>query len=118
VRISTVTTNLFLVNLGAPYSQLKKKSNSVAFHHVCEGSVLDECKTTYINTHGNIPDLMTKNLPYGEKRTKFFKMLFHFLTPSLDVGEEAYYHAAAAATMVLPGSWTETFVGAVTVYEE
>ena len=31
-----------LVNSGTLHSQLKKKSNSVAFHHVCEGSALDE----------------------------------------------------------------------------
>ena len=31
-----------LVNLAVPHSQLKKKSNSVAFHHVREGSALDE----------------------------------------------------------------------------
>jgi len=31
-----------LVNLGTPHSPLKKKSNSVAFHHIREGSTLDE----------------------------------------------------------------------------
>ena len=31
-----------LENLTIPYSQLKKKSNSVAFHHVREGFALDE----------------------------------------------------------------------------
>ena len=63
-----------LVDLGTPHSQLKKKSNSVAYHHVLEGSALDEWRTTYINTHENIADLMTKNLPSGVKRTKFCKM--------------------------------------------
>ena len=31
-----------VVNLGTPHSQLKKKSNSVAFHRVFEGSIIDE----------------------------------------------------------------------------
>ena len=63
-----------LVNLAIPHSQLKKKSNSVAFHHAREGSALDEWRAIYINTHENITDLLTKNLPSGEKRTKFCKM--------------------------------------------
>ena len=53
--------------------------------------------------HENIADLMTKNLPSGAKVTKFCKMLLHFLTPSIEVGEEADHHAAAAALKVLPG---------------
>ena len=36
-----------LVNLGTPHSQLKKKSNSVAYHHVREDAALDEWRTTY-----------------------------------------------------------------------
>ena len=47
-----------LVNLETAHSQLKTKSNSVAFHHVREGSPLDEWKTTYLNTHDNIADLI------------------------------------------------------------
>ena len=107
-----------LVNLGTPHSQLKKKSNSVAFHHVREGSALDEWRTTYINMHENIADLLTKNLPSGANRTKFCQTLLHFLKPSLDVGIEADHHAAAASMMVLPWSWIEAFVGEVDVYEQ
>ena len=68
-----------LVNLAIPRCQLKKMSNSVVFLHVREGSALDEWRATYINTHENIADLLTKNLPSGEKRTKFFKMLLYYL---------------------------------------
>ena len=77
-----------LVNLGTPHSQLKKKSNSVAFHHVREGSALDEWRTSYINTHDNIADLMTKHLSSGEKRTKFCKMLLHFLSQVLRLAKK------------------------------
>ena len=90
----------------------------MAFHHVREGSALDEWRTTYINTHENIADLLTKNLPSGAKRTKFCKTLLHFLEPSLDVGKEADHHAAAASMMVLPGNWIEALVGAVEAYEK
>ena len=107
-----------LVNSGTPQSQLKKKSNSVAFHHVREGSTLDEWRTTYINTHENITDLLTKNLPSGPKRTKFCKMLLHFLEPNLDAGKKTDHHAAAALTMVLPENWIEAFVGTAMIYKE
>ena len=106
------------MNSGTPHSQLKKKSNSVAYHHVCEGAALDEWRTTYINTHTNIADLMTKNLPSGIKRTKFCKMLLHFLTPSIEAGEEDGHHTAAAAIKVLSGQWIEAIIGVVSVWEE
>ena len=107
-----------LVNSGTPHSQLKKKSNSVAYHHCREGSALDEWRTTYINTHENIADLMTKNLPSGAKRTKFCQMLLHFLSPSIEAGKEDDHHAAAAAVNVIPGRWFEAMIGAITVWEE
>ena len=89
----------------------------MAFHHVREGSALDEWRTTYINTHENIADLMTKNLPSRAKRTKFYKMLLHFLTPSIEVGEEACHHATAAALKALPGQWIEAIIGSMEVWE-
>ena len=75
-------------------------------------------RTTYINKHANISDLLTKNLPSGVKRTKFCKMLLHFLVPSFDVGEEADHTVTATAVKVLPGSWNEAVVGQVTVWEK
>ena len=94
-----------LVNYEILHSQLKKKkSNSVAFYHVREGSTLDEWRTIYINTHENIADLLTKNLPSRAKRKHFCKMLLHFIKPSLDVGKKVDHHAAVAAIIVLPGS--------------
>ena len=50
-----------LANTTTPHSQLKKKSNSVAYHHCREGAAFDEWRTTYINTHLNPSDLLTKN---------------------------------------------------------
>ena len=88
-NVQRASDNKFvLVNSGTPHSQLKKKSNSVAYPHVREGSTLDEWRTTYINMNENITDLMTKNLPSGVKRTKFCKMLLHFLTPSIRLAKK------------------------------
>ena len=89
----------------------------MAFHHVREGSALDEWRIIYINTHENIADLLTKNLSSGAKRTKFCKMLLHFLTPSIDVGEEADQQATVAAVKVLPGRWIEAILWVFDVWE-
>ena len=68
-----------LANTTAPDSQLKKKSNSIAYHFVREGCARDEWRTTYVNTHDNPADLLTKPLPSGEKRSKFIRMLLRYL---------------------------------------
>lgn len=68
-----------LANTTKPESMIKKKSNSIAYHYVREGVARDEWRTTYILTHDNVADLMTKPLPSGEKRWKFVRMLLHHL---------------------------------------
>ena len=68
-----------LVNSSMPHSTLKKKSNSIAFHFVREGTARDEWRVAYINTHDNPSDMLTKPLPSGEKRRKFCQMvLYHY----------------------------------------
>ena len=62
-----------------PDSTLKKKSQSIAYHFVCEGSAHGEWRTAYVNTHDNKADLLTKLLPNGEKRWKFVKNLLHHI---------------------------------------
>ena len=66
-----------LANATIPESVLKKKCHSVAYHFIREGCARDEWRMTYINTHENDSDLLTKVLPYGEKRRKFVKNLIH-----------------------------------------
>jgi hypothetical protein len=68
-----------LANTTMPHSVLKKKSNSIAYHFVREGCAKDEWRTTYVNTHSNPADLLTKPLPAGEKRKKFVQMILHHL---------------------------------------
>ena len=69
-----------LANSTRPFSVLKKKSSSIAYHFVREGVARDEWRTTYINTHDNLADLFTKPLGGGEKRTKFTGMILHHVT--------------------------------------
>ena len=66
-----------LVNSSQPDSVLKKKSNSIAYHYVREGSATDEWRITYIPTGDNVADLLTKPLGGGEKRQKFIEMILH-----------------------------------------
>ena len=68
-----------LANTSEPGSTLKKKSQSIAYHFVREGVAKDEWRTTYVNTHDNESDLLTKQLPYGEKRMRFVTKLLHHI---------------------------------------
>ena len=40
-----------LANNTMPGSTLKKKTQSIAFHHIREGTARDEWQTAYVNTH-------------------------------------------------------------------
>ena len=68
-----------LANTSIPDSTLKKKSQSIAYHFVCEGAARDEWRTSYINTHENEADLLTKLLPSGDKRKRFVESLLHHI---------------------------------------
>jgi hypothetical protein len=71
-----------LANTTIPDSTLKKKSQSIAYHFVREGSARNEWRTTYVNTHDNQADLLTKPLPSGEKRKGFVRSLLHHIYQS------------------------------------
>ena len=69
-----------LANTTNPTSTLKKKSNAIAYHFVCECVARDEWRTAYINTHNNIADMLTKPLS-SPKRWKFVCMVLHHIYP-------------------------------------
>ena len=69
-----------LANTTMPDSTLKKKSQSIAYHFVCEGSACGEWRTAHVNMHDNEADLPTKSLPNGEKRWKFVTNLLHHIS--------------------------------------
>ena len=68
-----------LANMTKPGSTLKKKSQSIAYHVVCEGVARDEWQTSYVNTHENESNLLTKELPFSEKRKQFIQNLLHHI---------------------------------------
>ena len=49
-----------LTNTANPGSTIKKKSQSICFHFICEGCDHDEWRTAYVKTCENIADLLTK----------------------------------------------------------
>jgi hypothetical protein len=79
-----------LANTTIPDSTLKKKSQSICYHYVREGAARDEWRTTYVNTHDNEADLLTKLLPSGVKRRGFVRSILHHI-----------FGAAAAAVCVM-----------------
>ena len=77
--------DLFFNYVAKEDSTLKKKSQSIAYHFVREGVARGEWRTTYINTHLNEADLLTKPLPNGAKRKQFvMNMLHHILGVGCD----------------------------------
>ena len=68
-----------LANTTIPDSTLRKKSQSIAYHFVREGSARDEWRTSYVNTNDNESDILTKVLPFGEKRKRFVRNLLHHI---------------------------------------
>jgi hypothetical protein len=69
-----------LVNSSKPFSVLKKKSSSIAYHFVREGVAKDEWRCVYVLTHNNPSDLLTKPIPGGEKRVKLTSMILHHIS--------------------------------------
>ena len=67
-----------LANASTPESALRKKSVSVAYNFVREGSAADEWRATYVDTNDNLADLLTKPL-FGEKRKSLVKRILHHL---------------------------------------
>jgi hypothetical protein len=79
---------LVLANTTIPDSTLKKKSQSIAYHFVREGSARNEWQTSYVNTNENESDLLMKLRPDKEKRKRFVKQLLQHICDIGDVNNE------------------------------
>ena len=66
-----------LAHTTIPDSTLKKNSQSIAYHLVREGDARDEWRTSYVNTHDNEADLLTKQLLHGERKGFVCNVLHH-----------------------------------------
>ena len=74
-----------LANITIPDSTLKKKSQSIAYHFVREGVARDDWRTAYVRSELNASELLTKQLPYGEKMKSFVRNISHHIFRSDDV---------------------------------
>ena len=68
-----------LANMTIPDSALNKKSQSIAYHFICERAVRDEWHIAYVSMHDNEADLLTKLLPGGEKHKGIVQNLLHHI---------------------------------------
>jgi hypothetical protein len=57
----------------------EEEEPSIALHFVGEGAARDKWRTSYVNTHNNEADLLTKLLPSGEKRKGFVQGIPHHI---------------------------------------
>ena len=64
-------------NTQRPESTLKKKSNSICFHAVCEAVAMGECLTGHIKTHENPADIAIKVLPGGQKQDHLIRLILY-----------------------------------------
>ena len=68
-----------LANTTIPDSKLKKKNQSICCHVVREGSAWDVWRTGYVKSELNEADLLTKQLPFGDKRKRFIRNILHHI---------------------------------------
>ena len=68
-----------MANTTLPESALKKKCQSIAYHLVREGVTRDKWRTAYVKSAMNEADLLTKQLPSGDKRRGFVMNLLHHI---------------------------------------
>ena len=66
-----------LSNISVPNSMLKKKSNSIAYHFIREGTAKDECRFQYIKSAENPADILASAIA-GEidRKCKVSMMLY------------------------------------------
>ena len=69
-------------NTQRPESMLKKKSNSICYHAICEAVAMGECLTGHVSsTHDNpAKNICTKVIPGGRKRDHLVGLLLHNVT--------------------------------------
>ena len=63
-------------NCSNPNSQLKKKSNSIAYHYVRERVAVGVCYISYVPSADNLADMLTKTQP-GEVRGRLAKQVLY-----------------------------------------
>jgi hypothetical protein len=72
--------NMYVVhNTQRPESVLKKNSNSIFYHAVCEYAAMGESIIGNVPSVDNPADICTKVVPGGQKRNHLIRLLLHDL---------------------------------------
>lgn len=71
-----VDNSSVVLNATAPSSTLKRKHNSIAYHHVHEAIAALIIRIGKVNGKKNLADMFTKSLPVGELTTMIRKILY------------------------------------------
>jgi hypothetical protein len=66
-------------NTNRPESVLKKKSNSIYYHAVCESAAMGESIIGHVPPVDNPADICTNVVPGGKKRNHLICLLLHDL---------------------------------------
>jgi len=66
-----------LSNISVPSSMLKKKSNSIAYHFVREGTARDEWRFDYVKSCNNPADILAWSRTGGQDRRKKVSMILY-----------------------------------------
>ena len=66
-----------LCNTSVPDSTLKKKSNSISYHHIREECTRGEWRTGYINTKLNPVDVLSKPVKNSDDRKVKVRRIVH-----------------------------------------
>ena len=69
--------NMYVVhNCSNPASQLKKKSNSIAYHYVRERCAMDSVLIEHVRTEDNLADALTKSQPAVVRKSLVSRVLY------------------------------------------
>jgi hypothetical protein len=93
--------NSVAMNISAPASTLKKKSNSIAYHAVRWAVAADEIRVTHISSETNVADILTKPLPGGAKRDSLVCRALHGIVAKV-VPQIASIQKVLSSTMRFP----------------
>jgi hypothetical protein len=66
-------------NTQRPEYVLKKKSNSICYHAVCESAAMGECIIGHVPSVENPSDICTKVVSGWQKRNHLIRLLLHDL---------------------------------------
>jgi hypothetical protein len=76
-----------VTNATVPASTIKKKHNSIAYHRVREAIASKTIRVSWVQTHKNLADILTKPLPGPRLHALCEKILYLYKDPNEDISQ-------------------------------